>query len=472
MNLRPRISSIEKRPSMRPPITELRTASLHEAYHTADYETCLQMANLGATCYTALKEDLFSHWNSVEDTEKAELWREEGRQEGKQTVLETVKTRLAAAEDLAIRLATETAGREADRARSEQELTQLRNNIEKEATRRVYQLLEMRTKEFELAKANEVSSFQQRLAAAEAKEEMVALIKEAQIAMREKVVWLEEENATLLKQLQPKSSHAIGKEGEATVFELFEKSVLPHFLYAKMEDMSAVGHSADFHVWVQSPTGKTVKILIDAKKYKGAVRTKEVEKLHADVDADEEAVAGLMVSLDSAISATKQFQLEKTPKMKLVMYLTLKDMLEEMRGPVLCWATRVVSTVVSDTNSSDKQHMLDSLSLFLKELNKTVADTDATIKAAAKVVELAKATRSGLLARLEEFRVGTLQEAPAEAIEKQPTEKQSKKRVHARREKEGEQEGEQCIGKKRNGERCLNRARTEEKLCKKHSVSV
>jgi hypothetical protein len=409
---------------MQSSVKSLEIAELHPAYHTASHSECVSMANLGAIVYEAMGTEMFVRWEkamSAEEGVKIAKWREEGRKEGCQSMLESLKTKLAAADTLPVQIATlegTIAYNQQELLKSEARYRELKKSIESEVEIRVSQMLEFRM-------AKEVGVLQQRLAAAEAKEEMLVLVKEGQAAMREKVQVQEEMIDTLKTQIAQmissttKSSHAIGKVGETTVYELLTCSVVPQFLYSRVEDMSGVSHAADFHLWVMSPIGKNVKILLDAKKYKDMVRTKEITKMHSDVDGDEEASGGILVSLDSSIATAKQFQLEKTPKGKYVMYIVLRDMTDEQRGDVLCWAVRVVSTLSSYIEEEDQTHLVENLMLFLKEMNKSVREADGVIRSAAKTVEMAKQMRDGLVIRLKDFRVGTLKETGDEVEEEE-----------------------------------------------------
>jgi hypothetical protein len=408
----------------------LRSTELHETYQDLSKEEAIAIANLGAICWSAVK-DIPVVTGEGGDTE--DVWREEGRRAGKQEMLESVRAKLGAAESLQIRLAT-----------AEETVRHLQAAAETEVARRIAERLDGFRKDYELAKMKEMTELKERLAAADAREEMITL-------MKDKLVTLEAQRDALQIQMlehtaaATRSSHAIGKSGEATVLDICERSVLPHFLGARIEDMSHVGHSADFHVWVMSPVGKSVKIMIDAKKYKDTVRTKEIAKLHSDVDADDETVGGLLVSLDSQIASTKQFQIEKTKGRKAVMYVILKDMDDELRGQVMLWAVRVLSAVCSDDTAEGHQHLMDNIQLFLKEMGGSIRDAETAWRACNKAAESAKMVRDGLIQKVTDFRVGTLRET-IEHVE----------------------DDTQCTATKSDGKRCMNRRISEELTCKLH----
>jgi hypothetical protein len=157
------------------------------------------------------------------------------------------------------------------------------------------------------------------------------MLTEAHVAMKEKLTSLEAIAST-------KSSHVIGKTGEATVLELLESGVIARFEHSELKDMTSVGHAADFHVWVVNAEGKRVKILVDSKKYKRAVSSEEIAKLAEDVDADVEASAGILISLDSGICTKKQFQISRTPKQKPILYLIVQDTTVDQQRDMISWS--------------------------------------------------------------------------------------------------------------------------------------
>ena len=415
--------------------TVLRVEDLHEAYGTASKEDAIAMANLGAICYQSVKEGLFAQWSTAEDAAKADTWREEGRQ----SMFETLKSKLAAAEGMSVRLlAAETALEEAHAA------------METRISGRVAETLDSFRKDYELVKMKEIAAMQQRIAAAEAREEMIEMVKKGNAAMEEKIEHLNVELEKYKEANSTKSSYAIGKEGESTIQELFEASVIPWFASARIENMSATGHAGDFHLYVMSHLGKLVKLLIDVKKYKESVRTKEIEKLHADVDADADAVGGMLISLNSNIMGSAHFHIDKTPLHKPCIHLVLKDITEELRGKILLWASRILASLNPEGRIGDEDTLHKEVLLFMKELNLSVKDADATVKSCSKTLESAKASRDGIIRRMTDFRARILMEDAEEPA--------SPSVVDASR----------CTFTKGDGSRCKNRRIGGLDVCKSH----
>ena len=351
------------------------------------------MANLGAVCYNAVKADLYKQWSSSmegDESAKAEVWRAEGRQ----TMLESVRAKLVAAEEAVARAAA-----------AEGQIQQLRTSVEAEAGRRFAEAIEGYRKDFELAKMKEISVLKERIAMAEGREASMGMVSEAHAAMREKIESLE---AQLAQQLtaNTKSSYAIGKSGEATVFELLNSHVLPMLPYASVKDMTGVHHAADFHLSVMLETGVKAKLLIDSKKYKRRVNTAEIDKLYADVDADEEASGGVMLSLESHIFTMKQFQIARSPKQKPVVFLSFCDIDEEYRKDMITWAVRILIDILSQNSSEDKDVMIANLDGFLNSLDESVTELDGSLKGLTKTIDALKAMRDGFIRKIVNFRAG------------------------------------------------------------------
>lgn len=378
----------------------LKIADLHEAYHGASVADCIAMANLGAICWSTFKDGLYDQWAqsmTADESARAAAYREEGRQEGRLGMLETMKAKLAAAEEMSARLAA-----------AEGTVAQLRASIEAETARRVGDALEGFRKDYELSKVKEMTALQQRIAAAEAREEMLVLVREGQAIMKEKLAALEEERAALQSQLleataaKTNSSHVIGKQGEATVWEMIETNVLQEFPYAEAKNMSGVVHAADFHLWVMGPSGKRIKILIDSKKYKRPVNSDEINKLCADVDSDDDARAGLLVSLISPICTTKQFQIKTTDKGKPILYISFHDIDDTKHSKILCWGIRALLAAVHDTKEDINVEVARTEEL-LNDISTSLKEVDSMVKTHLKMVEGLRAMKHTILHKISDY---------------------------------------------------------------------
>ena len=489
----------------------LQISDLHEAYADSSHEEAISMANLGAVCWQSCQTGMYKQWSASmtgDDTSKAELWRQEGRQ----MMLETVKGRLAAADKLQEELVLSEAARDADRGRAEQRLRhetdllkkelcdiqqqqcqsleaevgrrladavrlaeerkdqeaaslrlriatlteeanmsaivdssrdkkvvclelqlaaqlelveEMKRTTEKEIADRVQEAKSHQQVALEIQKGAETSELRLRLAELSSQGELLVAKEEARRLLDDKVKTLESEAIKLQKQLATlqaettKSSYALGKAGEALIFDIITEYVLPVFMYSSAKDMSGVSHVADIHLFLQSPVGKRMKILIDAKKYKDPVRGKEITKLHSDVDNDDDAMAGIMISTTSQISSVKQFQIEKTPKGKYVLYLSVEGFDDELRGKAICWAIRVLSTLASYADDSD-ENIMGKIAEFFKELDLSLKEADGLVKLCQKTLDSASVMKRNLGQRLESFRVEHLGSMVLDSREPEP----------------------------------------------------
>ena len=361
----------------------LRLRDLHPLYATVSAEEARLIANLGAMVYESAGAELRKAWvaeMSAEEGTKADVWRREGRL----VALEELKGRLASAEDASLRLAA-----------AEGTVSALRTSMEEEVTRRVGEALEGFRKDYELSALKEVAVLREQLAVAKMREELFVLLQEKVEALQ----------AQVAEQTASKSSHVIGKQGEATVWEMLETCVVPEFPYAEAKNMSGVSHAADFHLWVMRPDGKRMKVLLDAKKYKRAVNTEEINKLSADVDGDEEAHCGILISLTSPVCGMKQFQMRVTDKGKPVLYLSFMDLEKEYQSQLLCWGVRALMTTVREVGV-ERSLEAEQVDELLAEISGSVKEVDSMIRTHAKMIETLRTMKGTVLQKIAHFKQG------------------------------------------------------------------
>ena len=392
------------------------------------------MANLGAVSYRAVKAELYEQWSTSmegDESSKAEIWRAEGRQ----MMLDSVRAKIVAAEEMSARLVA-----------AEGTIQQLRASVEAEAARRTAAALEGHRKDFEIAKMAEISGLKERIATFEGKEGFFQIVSESQVFMKEKIAALE---AQLAQQMaaNTKSSQAIGKQGETIVLDMLENTVCKVFPHSTVKDMTALPHAADFHLWIMTPLGKKLKILVDSKKYKRAVNSDEINKLYVDMDADEECQCGIMISIDSGICTKRQFCFSRTLKQKPVLFLSFQDMSPDTQKDILCWGIQVLSEFVHERNDVARQEMLNKVDEFIDTLLVSVKDIDAVIRDQMKSVTAMKEVRSKILKSVASFRG------------EEETEDKGKTALA---------DDVRCVALKSGGDRCLNRRGVDSDCCKVH----
>jgi len=418
----------------------LRTADLHEDYRAASMEEAIAMANLGAVCYKSAKAGLYEQWSASmegDESAKAEVWKQEGRQ----AMLESLKTKLVAVEEMSARAVA-----------AEGQVQQLRSSIEAEAARRVGEALEGHRKDFEIAKMEEIHALKAQLASAAGRENGYKMLEEAHASMKLTIETLQKELSKIKDATSTKSSYALGKLGEIELSEMLHTHVLPQFPYSEIKDMTSVKHMGDFHLWIVGPNMKHVRLLVDSKKYSSPVQNCEIEKLYSDVDGDDTVDAGLMVSLDTTISTKSQFQISKTKKNKPCMFLSMEKLDDGIRQEVLCWAIRSLVSIAAVHERGKRDAMVEEIELFLKDLNTTVADLDVCIKSAKSVYEMLRSAKERMVVRIQTCRVNCGMEDTKGVIPVAEISADTR-----------------CAGKKQNGERCRSVKKADSEFCARHA---
>jgi hypothetical protein len=357
----------------------LRIKDLDPLYGTVTREEAVAIANMGAYCYRTFKDQLYAAWTgtqTAEETEKAEHWREEGAA----AMMESLRARLATGEAATARV------------------TALESSMEAEVLRRVESAAAM----WELKKQNEILVLEKQMAEIHGSLKYLSAIEQARAASDAEVTRLSAELAKF-KEAATKSSHALGKMGEATVLEMLESHVTPMFMYSEVRDMTKVKHSGDFHVVLNGVTGKRVTVMIDVKKYVAPVDRVEIEKLYSDLDGCDVDV-GLMLSLDSGISTKQSFQITKTKGNKPCMFLSFEKLDDGVRREVLCWAIQVLVCLMSVHDTSKRETMLAEIGTLLADLKGEIDQMDTVVKAAKGVYESVRDMRDRILARVKLFR--------------------------------------------------------------------
>jgi len=397
-------------------------------------EEAILMANLGAVSYRAVKKELYEQWSASmegDESAKAEIWRSEGRQ----LMLESVRAKIVAAEEMSARLAA-----------AEGTIQQLRASTEAEVGRRLAEALDGHRKDYEITKMAELSGLKERLAMLEGKGEIFQMLSESQVFMKEKITALETQLAQQIA-ANTKSSQAIGKQGETIVLDLLENTVCKLFPHSTVKDMTATPHAADFHLWVMTPTGQKLKILVDSKKYKRAVNSDEINKLYVDMDADEECQCGIMISIDSGICTKRQFCISRTLKQKPVLFLSFQDVSPDAQKDIICWGVQVLSEFVVEKNAAARQEMLNKMDEFMDTMLASVKEVDAAIRDQMKSVTAMKEFRSKVLKSIAGFRGEEDAEDKGKSVVPDDV---------------------RCVALKNGGDRCLNRRGADSDCCKVH----
>lgn len=381
---------------------------LPEEFCQLSHNDQLVIIRAGTIMYSKLKDGMYKSWGEMMSSEEAtriQQWIEEGRKLERDSVSDKIVENARLTELL--RIANVTNER-------------LRASFEEEVSHRIEQRITSAVQDVQLTHLKEICSLREKIAELEVKEKLYVYIEETNHLVKERLASTEAQKESLQSQLleltaeNTRSSHTIGKIGEATVLELLENTVLKEFPYSSVKDMSAVAHAADFHLWIMTPKGKRVKILVDSKKYKRRISTDDVNKLISDVDKDDDAECGIMISLDSQICNMNLFQIKNTPKNKPIIYLSFEDIEDEQRKKIICWAINSLLAVVNEINQSSRSHMVEDIEQLLIHLSTSVKEIDNIIKSQSRVIDQMRQTRDTLLARISDFSNGHVEDNKSE----------------------------------------------------------
>lgn len=360
----------------------LHLDELDAIYGTVSHEEAIAIANLGAQCYVAAKEQLFSTWEAArDDTEREELWRKEGRM----AMLESLKGRLAAGDAAQARV------------------VELQSSIDAEVARRVDESIVLRMREVELSAQERILETQRELT------ELKCELKIAnQAAIHNELLTFKVDALTTelqkYKESDVKSSHMIGKIGEATVLEMLESHISPRLLDCDVFNMTAVKHAGDFHVRHMARHGKYVTLMIDVKKYVANVSTIEVEKMFSDLDAGARLDGGILLSLDSRICKKQQFEISFTATKKPCLFISLENIDTETQKELIYWGINVLTGVVAHTMEADKDAMVSRINDFLCGLSEQVTALSGLSKTARQLAEGLHVIHNNILSALTQFK--------------------------------------------------------------------
>lgn len=371
------------------------TADLPTVFVDLPTPTQIALIGLATEFYSSLQTDLRTSWEaslSADEATKAEQLREEGRKLGAAEMVAQFSDRLGAAETSAVRIATLEAANK-----------QLQEAAEAEVTRRVTERLEGFRKDYEIQKLSEIGELRATVAQLTVHEGTVKHLATTVSLLEEKLEAREQQLAELTA-AATKSSHAIGKKGEREVYDMLVNGVCQVFQYATVVNMSGESHAADFHLTVQGKDGAPIKILIDSKKYTRPVGSSEIKKLHSDVDGDDEARGGIMISLKSPIHTARMFMVKYTEKGRPVLYLTLQDVEEERHQDVLCWAVYVLQSIAGKRDMEERLRVIEELDGFLSGLDKSVKEIDTIIRQHNKLIISMRDMKASLIRKIDNFR--------------------------------------------------------------------
>lgn len=178
-----------------------------------------------------------------------------------------------------------------------------------------------------------------------------------------------------------KSSYLLGKDGEAEIESMLRQ--LGDFDFLNVHDEA---DKADFRI-----TSKDKKVMIlDSKKFTHAVPKKDREKLIDNTDKDAAVAAGIMVSLNSKVSARSHCEIEFTPIGKPVLYMCLQGMTNDARLHCLDAGLKLLLKLLSSTSEKERGELIEKMNSASASVQEIRSKIENIKRAATEVLENAK----------------------------------------------------------------------------------
>ena len=301
-----------------------------------------KILELGLYCWSLLEHELDSQ-KELDHGELITLWKEKGRNEGRQ-LAENEYLQLLQKKEMRIQSLENE---------KEQVESRLREVFEEEK-----ELLITKTK-LEVQKESQ-----------KVQEEKIRLETrlQAQDDFQAVCRTLLNENASMKEQIAKltkiKSSAEIGNDGEEEIEFLLGKSDCEFDKQAKEKG----GHKADFRIKTKS----NKIFLLDSKKYTTNVNKKEKDKLISDVDRDETVNGGIFVSITSGIANQTHGDIIVTKNYKPILFISLMGMTQEAKEHTLKIAIKLLEKYTSLHEEKEKTDLIEKVKTAIQTLSELV----------------------------------------------------------------------------------------------------
>lgn len=330
---------------------------------------------LGQHCWALLQSELESQ-KDLDQSALIRLWKEKGRSESMQTTEEAIQ-----------------------RVKREYQLIIEEGQREKTLLDRKYQKLE---KDFEERITKAESQIQEKYIQ-DLQKERDHIFRESKLLVKEEISVLKEENIILkstkdykaaydfldtqyiqrvneideLKQkvdelTRVKSSYQLGKEGEGEI-----ETMLKCLHEFDWKNVHAEPDKADFRLSKEKFT-----IILDSKKYSRAVPKIERDKIIDNTDKDALVCGGILLSLNSKISARQHCEIEITKQNKPILYLSFIGMTQDAKVHCLDMSLKLLLRLVQAHTEKERSELIEKVKLafcILEEHKKKLENTKKTL---------------------------------------------------------------------------------------------
>jgi hypothetical protein len=320
-----------------------------------DQDEQVKIVNLGLVSWSALQAELEHHTNMDSD-KLIQLWKEQGRKEGVSEKEKEVKRLLKEKQDLIDDLNSElrTFSRRLETVEKEHQVQMKKVEVELagKLQKEVVAQKDILVREARLDFMDELNTLKAENAQLRLAGEFKSAYEFAQKRFEEVVAQKDELQRRVDDLTCVRSSFLLGKEGEGEIEGYLKKCVDFDFTNVHTEP-----DKADFRITTKD--GKS--IILDSKKFTNAVPKKDRDKLLDNTDKDAGVCAGIMVSLNSKISARQHCEIEFSPANKPVLYLCLQSMTTEAKLHCIDMGVKFLLKLVSSRSEKERGELLEKM---------------------------------------------------------------------------------------------------------------
>ena len=152
-----------------------------------------------------------------------------------------------------------------------------------------------------------------------------------------------------------RTSYQLGKDGEGEIENLLKQ--LADFEHVNVH---AEAEKADFRL-----TKDKIHLILDSKKYSGVVPKKERDKLIDNTDKDSLISGGILLSLNSKISARQHCEIELTKQNKPILYLCFLGMTQDAKLHCLDLSLKMLFRIIQSQNEKERNELVEKTKLAL-----------------------------------------------------------------------------------------------------------
>jgi hypothetical protein len=318
----------------------------------------LKIINLGQYCWSVLQSEIEAQ-KDLDQSALIKIWKEKGRQDGlktKEEDIEKVKREYQYQIDESNRQTILV----------EKKLTKFEKELDDKVLKSEKQIQEKYIQELQ--------------------KERDHILREAKVQVKEELSMLKEENIRL-KSLQDykqafdflhsqymekekdieslktriddltrvRTSYQLGKDGEGEI-----ESLLKQLADFEHVNVHAEPDKADFRL-----TKGSVHMILDSKKYSGVVPKKERDKIIDNTDKDSLISGGILLSLNSKISARQHCEIELTKHNKPILYLCFVGMTQDAKLHCLDLSLKMLVRIIQSQNEKERNELVEKTKLAL-----------------------------------------------------------------------------------------------------------